>query len=242
VAVSSRNSVVLFSSSPEDLGWEDNFSMIPGLQQEVTLLQNAIVADIAERVLEQSGYGVIIFETSDALVECSPPLATRVDRRKQPPGLLFKRIQDGMREVLESGEAGTVLAFLGRNPLYPVSMMTRGFELLAQEDDVVVLGESSGEGHKPLLMYIALRTYHPEIFEHNERWWQGGQPLLQAAADVPALVMTLRPIRDITSRDDLGYLFHEIEREVLLKQWYPMRTYEMLHRMQRKHLIPETTG
>jgi hypothetical protein len=232
----------MFSCSPEDLGWEDNFTMIPGLLQDVTLLHNAIVADIAERIIEQSGASVIIYETSDAPVECTPMLSPRVERRKQQPGLLFKRIQDGMREVLEGGEANAVLALLGRNPLYPVSLLSRGFELLAQEDDVVVLGESSAEGHKPLLMYIALKTYHPEIFEHNERWWQGGQPLLQAAADVPALVMTLRPVRDITSRDDLGYLFHEIEREVLLKQWYPMRTYEMLHRMQRKHLIPETTG
>ncbi|MEK9139186.1 MAG: hypothetical protein AAB393_18860, partial [Bacteroidota bacterium] len=70
----------------------------------------------------------------------------------------------------------------------------------------------------------------------------GVMAVLQAAADVQALVMTVRPIRNIASTEDLGYLFHEIEREVLLKQWYPVRTYEVLHRMRRKHLIPETVG
>src|SRR5207247_1592635 len=121
-----------------------------------------------------------------------------------------------------------------------MQLLARGIELLAQEDDVIVLGEALQETHHPSLMWLALKNYHPEVFEQNERWWQGGSWLLQAAADVQALVMTVRPVRNIASTDDLGYLFHEIEREVLLKQWYPVRTYEALWRMRRKHLIPET--
>ena len=124
--------------------------------------------------------------------------------------------------------------------MYPLPLMARGIELLAQEDDVIVIGEGLRESNNPALMWLAMRNYHPELFENNERWWQGGTQLLQATSDVPALVMTIRPVRDITSTDDLGYLFHEIEREVLLKQWYPMRTYEALWRMRRKHLIPES--
>ena len=235
-----RSAVLLFSGSPEDLGWE-NFFPVPGLQEEVSLLQSAIVADFAERLSEQFFKKVVIFETSDARVEVSPPLPARVERIMQSPGLMQKRIQQAVREITVSGDVSSVVVFLGRNPLYPVHLLSRGVELLGQEDDVIVLGEASREEHSPSLMWLALKNYQEKIFEQNERWWQGGTALLQAAVDTPALVMTIRPVRDIVSKDDLGYLLHEIEREVLLKQWYPVRTYEMLFRMRRRHLIPETT-
>jgi hypothetical protein len=235
-----RNAVLLFSCLPEDLGWEELFPTIPVLHEEVTLLHNAIVADMAERFSEQPHIRVIVFETSDSRVEPAPPLPAKVERRTQMPGLLHKRVQEGVKEILDSGEFSSVVVFLGRNPLYPMHLLVRGMELLAQEDEVIAFGESLQDAHHPSLMFLSLKSYHPEIFEQNERWWQGGTPLLQALVDVQSLVMAVRPVRDIASKDDLGYLFHEIEREVLLKQWYPMRTYEALHRMRRKHLIPET--
>lgn len=141
---------------------------------------------------------------------------------------------------MEGEGVSSVIVYLGRNPMYPVPLLVRGFELLAQEDDVVAIGEGFRESNNPALMWLAMKNYHPELFENNERWWEGGAPMLQAAVDVPALVMTVRSVRNIASTDDLGYLFHEIEREVLLKQWYPLRTYEALHRMRKKHLIPES--
>lgn len=233
-----RNAVLLFSCLPEDLGWEE--SALPVLHQEVTLLHNAIVADLAERFSEQPHLRVVLFETSDSHVEPAPPLPAKVERRTQMPGLLHRRVQDGTREIMDSGEFSSAVVFLGRNPMYPMHLLVRAIELLALEDDVIVFGESLRDAHPPSLMFLSLKSYHPEIFEQNERWWQGGTPLLQAIVDAQSLVMAVRPVRDIASKDDLGYLFHEIEREVLLKQWYPMRTYEVLHRMRRKHLIPET--
>ena len=235
-----RSAILLFSGSPEDFGWEDFFP-VPGLQGEVSLLQSAIVADLAERLSEQGFRRVVIYETSDARVDVSPPLPAKVERVMQAPGLMHRRVQQGVKDITMSGDLSSVVVFLGRNPLYPVSLLTRGVELLGQEDDVIVLGEATQENHGPSLMYIALKNYREEIFERNERWWQGGTPLLQAAVDAPALVMTVRPFRNIVSKDDLGYLLHEIEREVLLKQWYPLRTYEMLFQMRRRHLIAETT-
>ena len=237
-----RNAVLLFSCSPEDIGWEESFPIIPGLHQEVRLLHNAIVADLAERVSEHPHLRTIVFETSDSRVEPAPPLPARVERRVQMPGLLHRRVQESVKEMIDNGEFSSLVVFLGRNPLYPMQLLVRGIELLAQEDDVIVFGESLQDAHRPSLMFLSFKSYHPEIFEQNERWWQGGIPLLQALADVQSLVMTVRPMRDIASKDDLGYLFHEIEREVLLKQWYPMRTYEILHRMRRRHLIPESAG
>lgn len=231
-----RRTILLFSCSPEDVGWES--AVIPGLQQEVGLLHNAIVADLAERFSEQLQARVVIHETSDSRVESAIP--SKVERKMQSPGLLHRRVQEGVKEAMDNNEAMSLVVFLGRNPLYPMHLLTRGIELLAQEDDVIVLGESLQQNNQPSLMWLAMKSYHPEIFEHNERWWQGGTPLLQAAADVEALVMTVRPVRNIASIDDLGYLFHEIEREVLLKQWHPVRTYEALWRMRRKHLIPES--
>ena len=239
--MSHRTAILLFSCSPEDLGWESS-PVIPGLQQEVVLLHNAIIADLAERFSEQTHGRVVIHETSDSHVESNTPVPTKVERRMQQPGLLHRRVQEGVKEIMDGNEALSVVVFLGRNPLYPMQLLTRGVELLAQEDDVIVLGEGLQENYSPSAMWLALKSYHPELFEHNERWWQGGTPLLQAAADVQALVMTVRPVRNIASIDDLGYLFHEIEREVLLKQWYPVRTYEALWRMRRKHLIPESEG
>jgi len=235
-----RNAVLVFSCSPEDIGWEEPVVTMPGLQPEVVALHNAIVGDIVERFSEQPQYRVILFETSDSQIETSLP--AKVERRLQSPGLLHRRLCDGVREVLEGGDVSSAIIFLGRNPLYPLPLLAKGIELLAQEDDVVVLGEALQEINNPALSWLSLKTYHAELFEGNERWWQGGTPLLQAAADVQALVMTVRPVRNIASIEDLGYLFHEIEREVLLKQWYPVRTYEALWRMRKKHLIPESTG
>jgi len=237
-----RSAILLFSCSPEDLGWEEERSSTPGLRQEVGLLHDAIVADLAERLLELTSCRVVVFETGDTCIESATPIPSKVERKTQPPGLLHRRVQECVREIMDGDEPSGVVVFLGRNPLYPMHLLTRGIELLAQEDDVIVLGESLQQNNQPSLMWLAMKSYHPEIFEHNERWWEGGTPLLQAAADVEALVMTVRPVRNIASIDDLGYLFHEIEREVLLKQWHPVRTYEALWRMRRKHLIPETSG
>lgn len=235
-----RTAVLLFSGSPEDFGWENLFQ-VSGLQEEVALLQSAIVADLAERLSEQPFKRVVVFETSDARVEATPPLPAKVERIMQAPGLMHKRIQQGVKDIMASDDISSTIVFLGRNPLYPMPLLTRGIELLRQEDDVIVLGEASQEDLGPSLMWLALKNYQEEIFEQNERWCQGGTALLRAAVDAPALVMTVRPVRNIVSKDDLSYLLHEIEREVLLKQWYPLRTYEMLFRMRRRHLIPETT-
>ncbi|HCV44316.1 MAG TPA: hypothetical protein DGH68_12580 [Bacteroidetes bacterium] len=237
-----RTAIVLFSCAPEDLGWEDSLPGLSSPMEEVRLLHSAIVADLAERFSEDSHYRVVIFETPDARVESSTPLPTKVELRVQAPGLLHRRVQEAAKDMMGSGQLSSLCIFLGRNPLYPVQLLARGIEFLVQEDDVLVMGEALQGGPHPSLMWLALKSYHPEVFEQNERWWQGGTPLLQAIADAQALVMTVRPVREISSRDDLGYLFHEIEREVLLKQWYPVRTYEALHRMRRKHLIPESTG
>lgn len=235
-----RTAVLLFSCSPEDLGWAEPVVTIPGLQQELAILQNAILVDLAERLSEQSQYRILVFETSDAQVESTTQLPAKVERKIQAPGLLHRRVNEGIKEVMDNGGLSSIVVFLGRNPLYPMSLLARGVELLSEEDDVIVLGEAIDDAHNPSLMWLAIKSYHPEIFEDNERWWQGGIPLLQATADVQALVMAVRAVRNIASTDDLGYLFHEIEREVLLKQWYPVRTYEALWRMRRKHLIPET--
>lgn len=234
-----RTAVLMFSCLPEDLEWGAPNVTISGLQQELAVLQNAILVDLAERLSELSQYHVIAFETSDAQVGTSVLLPSKVERRIQTPGTLQRRINDAVKEVMDGGEYSSVVVFLGRNPLYPMSLLGRGVELLAEEDDVIVIGEGIEETHHPSLMWLAFKSFHPELFEQSERWWQGGTPLLQAAADVQALVMAVRGVRNIASMDDLGYLFHEIEREVLLKQWYPVRTYEELWRMRRKHLIPE---
>ena len=238
--MSSKVAILLFSCSPEDLSWEEPVVTIPGLSPAVEQLHKAIVADIAERFVEQTSNRVILFETSDSSIESMPSIPSKVERKIQSPGLLHRRIQEGTREVFEGGGVTSTVVFLGRNPLYPLNLLSRGIDLLGQEDDVVVLGEGQQEMHKPSLMWIALKSYHPELFEENERWWQGGTPLLQAAADADALIMTVKPVRNIMSVDDLGYLFHETEREVLLKQWYPVRTYEALWQMRRQRLIPET--
>ena len=232
---------LLFSCSAEDLGWQEDARMTTELRQEIDALHGAIVADLAERLSEQPSFRVVIYETRDSRIESTPLLSARVERRDQAPGLLGKRIHDALKENAEQGKTQSTVVFLARNPLYPQHLLARGIELLGQEDDVIVISEGGQERHNPSLLWIAMKRYHPEVVEPNDRWWQGGTALLQSIADANALVMSVRSVRNITSVDDLGYLFHEIEREVLLKQWYPLRTYEVLHRLRREHLIPEVT-
>jgi hypothetical protein len=210
------------------------------MHREVDALLSAIVADLAERIAEELPVQVRVFETSDSPLSAAPAMSQRVEVHSQHPGPLHRRIQDGMRDMTHATPGSPCMCFLGRNPLYPLPLLSKGIDLLGQEDDVVVIGEShelSGS-----LSFLAVKNFHPSVFEQSDMWWRGGLPLLQAAVGAEALVMSVRPFRNITNVDDLPYLFHEVEREVLLKQWYPVRTYEALWRMRREHLIPESSA
>src|SRR6266705_5348990 len=124
-----RNTALLFACSPEDIGWEESVPAIPGLQREVGLLHNAIVADLAERLAEQ--YRVALYETSDSRIDPSTAIPSKVERRLQAPGLLQRRLNEGVKEILDNGDVSSVVVFLGRNPLYPMQLLARGVELLA---------------------------------------------------------------------------------------------------------------
>ena len=85
--MSSKVAILLFSCSPEDLSWEEPVVTIPGLSPAVEQLHKAIVADIAERFVEQTSNRVILFETSDSSIESMPSIPSKVERKIQSPGL-----------------------------------------------------------------------------------------------------------------------------------------------------------
>lgn len=241
VMSNNRVTVLLFSCSADDFGWEDDPRVSPQVKEGIDLLHNAIVADIAEKLSEEPGYHIVLYETRDSYGELPPSIPSKVERVSQEPGLLYRRVQEALRERAEQAGGAPLVVLLSRNPLYPKELLTRGIELLGQEDDVIAYGEGGSDRQGSSLMWIAMKKYHPEVFESNNRWWEGGMSLLQAIVEAHAIVMPVSQVRNILTLDDLGYLYHEIEREVLLKQWYPVRTYEVLYGLRRRHLIPEVS-
>ena len=230
--------ILLFSYQLGETGWAglDVFSIEK--KQDIGLLANSIVADLAERLSAEPSFRVILHVTNlptDKILASLPP---RVRKKNQDSMSFSERVSEAVKEIYQLRGNARVVVFYGRNPLYPRALLSRGVALLEQEDDVVVIGEAEQRNRDPALMWIAAKRYHAELFGEKCSWWDGGS-LLQTVADVRALLIPMRSIRNIVGLEDLSYLYHEIEREVLLKKWYPRRTYEVLKAMHHTGIIPE---
>ncbi len=202
------------------------------------LLVDAMLADLAECLAENPSLHVTVHTANQSSAAILSSLSPKVERKTEAFTSLHQRIADAIRKSYNSYEKKTVVVFYGRNPLYPRPLLSRGVALLEQEDDVVVIGEAEQRNRDPALMWIAAKRYHAELFGEKCSWWDSGS-LLQTVADVRALLIPMRSIRNIVGLEDLSYLYHEIEREVLLKKWYPRRTYEVLKAMHHTGIIPE---
>ncbi len=198
-------------------------------QEYMEVLGRAMIVDLAERIAVSSACEVRLYETeSDALDIVAPP--STITRIRQRPAELSARIMAASKAVYSVKEESPVAIFVGRNPLYSPAEFGNAMELLHQEDDVVVIAQH-GRG----LMWFATKSFHPALCEVAGTT---GETYQHALMDIPAIVMPVHSLPDIDGMAMIPYLAHEVERRILLRQWFPPRTHECLERMRRAHIFP----
>lgn len=234
-----RGNLHLFCSTPADVQWPELAVGADAVREEVALLFNACAVDSALHWSSSLGVHAILHTTSMCPLDGLLPLPESIQVLSQPFLPLHQRIAEAYKssEVNETGNP-TILV-TGKSPLYPVDSLRRGVELLGQEDEVVTLGEGYPDGGGQCLMWVAAKGPHPEIAQHFENQNDPQMNFLELAADAHGLVMVLKPEQEIGGMLALSHLLHDIERELLLKQWYPAHTHAILMRLQNQGAIPE---
>jgi hypothetical protein len=210
----------------------------PGVpaDEELQSLDRAMLLDVAELLAERQGMSVTLFYDRDpGGDQIAGERVSSVVQRSLP---ISMRIQEAVRSFYDQNESGHLIVLLGRNPLHGPAEIQRAAVLLDQEDDVVVYAASAADEYAPVVL-VATRRYHAGLFQFPDP----GLPALslQNVVGVEALVLPLRPMRTIAGEADLPWLMHEVEREVLLGQWHPKRTYTILRALRRRRIIPEQT-
>lgn len=193
-------------------------------QEYMDVLGRAMLIDLAERIAVSTTCEVRLYETESAMLDilAPPPTVTRI---RQRPEELSARIMAASKAVYSVAEETPVAVFVGRNPLYPLAELGSAMELLHQEDDVVVIAQ-----HERGLMLFATKSFHPLLCEAAGT---SGEMYQHALMDIPAIVMPVHSVPDIDGMEMISYLAHEVERKILLRQWFPPRTHECLERMRR---------
>jgi hypothetical protein len=234
--MSDKAHLLFFCCSPVELGWE----RMSGLRAhpELEALADAILVDTAEYWSSNSDLIVRVYETKEHSLD-GMEFSTTVERYLQQPGLLRERITSAMQEIYGRSESARVILFLGRHPLYPLPLIQSGVALLNQDDDVVIMGESTHRVESPPLLWFAAKHFQPLLMESGEEWWTDSTSYLQRMVQCKSLVMAMKPVRAILTDADLAYLHHEVERKLLLGQWYPSRTHDILYHLHRRGMIQE---
>lgn len=235
----SRGNLLLFCSTPADVQWPELNNFSNEIREDVALLLNAIAVESAVHWSASLGMHAVIHTTAASPMEGLMPLPDSIHLVAQQKLPLHKRFAEALRLSGENRDGSATTLILGNNPLYPIAALQQGVELLGQEDEVVVFGEGHQRDGAQCLMWVAMKSHHPEIVEHLEQPAEQGLDFMRIIADTHGLVMVMKPVREIGGMNDLSYLLHEIERALLLKQWYPSRTYEVLMRLQNHGAIPE---
>ena len=234
----SRGNILFFCLSVADLHWSDLAGAPHDAQEEIALLANAIAVDSADHWSTSLRLHAILCTTHDCSMDGITSLPESIEVVTQHAMPLHRRMAEALRSFGETKDGSPTVLVIGKNPLYPITMLHQGISLLGQEDDVVVIGEGLQGGNHQRLMWVAAKNHHPEIVEHFERETDPASNLPKMTAGVHGLVMVMRAVREIGCVEDFAYLLHETERAVLLKQWYPSRTYELLTRLQSHGVIP----
>jgi len=235
----SRGTFLFFCCAPSDLSWQELASVSPSLKEEVTLILNAIALESAVHWSASFGMHAILHTTPATQTDELMSLPDSIHIVVQPNLPLHKRFAEALKLSGENRDGSTTILVLGNNPLYPIAELQQGVELLGQEDEVVVFGEGHQTDGVQCLMWVAMKSRHPEIVEHLEQPTEQGLDFTRIIADTHGLVVVMKPVREIGGMNDLSYLLHEIERALLLKQWYPPNTYELLLRLRNHGAISE---
>lgn len=227
--------VIFLCGSPEECGWRDYGNCSSQIQEAISLVENTSAADLAERLSEYPFLRVSIYQWNSCLEGLDPPLSSLVTVGNLAGDSFHIAVSNAIRDIYVSSPTANVLAFYGRNPLYPVELLLEGIELVGQEDDVIAVGQSTNS-HKPSRpIWLSTKRYHPELFGRGDHALLE-ERLLQLPS-VQSLIMPIRAMSDISALSDLPILFHDIEREMLLGNWFPYRTHHVLKRMHRIGLL-----
>ena len=235
----SRGNLLLFCCAPSDLRWPELATVSSNLREEVTLLFNAIAVESAVHWSASLGMHAVLHTTPASPMEGLMSLPDSIHLVAQQELPIHKRFAEALRLSGENRDGSATILILGNNPLYPIVALQQGVELLGQEDEVVVFGEGHQRNGVRCLMWVAMKSRHPEIVELLEQPAEQGLDFMRIIADTHGLVMVMKPVREIGGMNDLSYLLHEIERALLLKQWYPPHTYELLLRLRNHGAISE---
>jgi hypothetical protein len=231
--------LLLFSCSAQELGWTGLERGSDEVREHVEFFLNAAVADICDHLSLEPSCKVLLYERGKTLTEIRPPVSSSVVLRTRSSSTLRADISEAVRDIYVEKANATVIILFGRNPLYPPDLLLKGADLLAQKDDVVMIGQAMEQKENVAPMWISMKCYHPELLEMGGGRWRYDEFFLQLMKETQSLVMPMRAVRDARSVEDLPVMLHDIEREILLKKWFPHRTYEVLKRMQRLGILPE---
>lgn len=227
--------VFLFCCSLSELGWLDAAGSSQELQGELLQLDTAILVDLVERLAGIDGFSVVVHETDENLLGSFDQTQPRFMRIRQRPGLLRDRIGQAVTGFYQQNDGASLIVIYGRNPLLSPFTLQAMEQYLHQEEEVIVIAEQHDKKRQPGVVVTATRSSHSSLYSVAGEAERANaiEPFLRAEA----LLMPVQPVHDCAGLESLPWLLHEVERPMLLGQWYPRRTLATLYRMQRKGII-----
>lgn len=223
-----ESKVFLFSLNAPELGWD--LSAYPeDVRHVMHSLPDAMAADLAEILAEKQMLHVTLYSSGE--MQFSEAGIRHVQRTVLALG---EQIQDAVRCAYAEGSVVPVIVLLEQNPLYPVRYVTEAASLLGCEDDVVVFQQREEDVTTPFVL-LGTNMYHPGMAPGTGTPEVALAGLLAALPDT--MVVPFLPWKKRLQPDRLGYLYHEIERKVLLAQRVPARTYALLRKLVHRGII-----
>ena len=228
--------VFFFCRPFSDLGWPETNSLTAGLRSELTDIVHSTNIDLAERLATEGSLSVSFFETDECPTN-GTALKPGVNRIVQPSDPFDVRVFAAVKEAFDEDESSHVAIFLGVNPLYPAALVKAGMDLLDQEDDVVAIGEGTSVHDAPPL-WVGMKRFHQRLLAELVRR-SPTQPGAYLNSIEECIVVPMSRQPHVRSINDLAWLLHEVEREILLNRWYPKRTFDSLQRMKQAGSLKE---
>ena len=233
--------ILFFCYPPQDLVWVERSVISPQLHTSLSKCVHSVALDLMERYAAVGSFRVSLHEMETCPLKDAVSIG-KVNRVATNGDRLEERVLSALRQIYDNDPASRVGVYIGCNPLYPPELFEAGMELLEQDDDVVAFGDT---GLNPLdgvrhpsrrPAWIGLKAFPREfVFDGNFRL---DKDSIMKLGGTDVLLMPVRGgAENVSSVNDLRSLLHNIEREVLLKKWYPKRTLDSLRQMHRDGLI-----
>ncbi|MFN0159025.1 MAG: hypothetical protein ACKVRP_13255 [Bacteroidota bacterium] len=227
----SHVNIFVFCCSMLDAGWPSETSSPDAMREEFQILDRAMLVDLAERLAETEGFSVVIHETDEYNLGGMNPSEHRFNRNSQRRASLSERMAEATARFFLQNEGSSLVVVYGRNPLFPTETFREMEALLHEEEEVIAITQQRKTRQLPGVVAVAMRSLHPCLFVATE---EKGAHQIEPFLEAQAMLIPVLPTYDFAHPDGLPLLLHEVERRVLLRQWYPVRTHAILQTMHRK--------